>query len=260
MILKMKKIVVALLLMSHVAVANPEKGNSDFYELRIYHAETNEQISALDNYLRSAFLPALHSNGVKKVGVFKQLGIDTAADKTIYVFIPYSSVEDWARTNKKLAADKTFLENGRSFTHASAEKPPFKRMETVLMEAFSGQQHMVIPPKQQGRLYELRSYESPTENLHDKKVAMFNTGGEIPLFNRLGFDPVFYARVVAGNKMPNFMYMPIFESEEQRSAQWKRFGQDSVWIDISSRPENENKVSVSHIDSILLHATEYSDI
>ena len=56
------------------------------------------------------------------------------------------------------------------------------------------------------------------------------------------------------------MYMPIFDSEEHRGAQWKRFGQDSVWKDISTRPENENKVSVSHIDSILLHATDYSDI
>jgi hypothetical protein len=64
---------------------------------------------------------------------------------------------------------------------------------------------------------------------------------------------------VSGSHMPNFMYMPIFESVEQRNAQWKRFGDDSVWKDISTRPENENKVSVSHIDSILMHATEYSD-
>ncbi|MEO6638179.1 MAG: NIPSNAP family protein, partial [Ginsengibacter sp.] len=109
------------------------------------------------------------------------------------------------------------------------------------------------------RVFELRSYESPTAHLHIKKMAMFNTGGEIEIFNRLGFNPVFYAKVLSGSHMPNFMYMPIFTSVEERNAQWKRFGEDAVWKDISTRPENENKVSVSHIDSILMHAADYSD-
>ena len=51
----------------------------------------------------------------------------------------------------------------------------------------------------------------------------------------------------------------FFESVEKRNAQWKVFGNDPQWKDISTRPENENKVSVSHIDSILMHSTEYSD-
>jgi hypothetical protein len=119
---------------------------------------------------------------------------------------------------------------------------------------------MVLPAsKNSERVFELRSYESPTEHLHEKKVAMFNTGGEIEIFNRLKFNPVFYAKVLSGSKMPNFMYMPIFESVENRNAQWKVFGDDPQWKDISTRPENENKVSVSHIDSILMHSTEYSD-
>jgi NIPSNAP len=88
---------------------------------------------------------------------------------------------------------------------------------------------------------------------------MFNTGGEIEIFNRLGFNPVFYAHVVSGSHMPNFMYMPVFESVEQNIAQWKRFREDAAWKDISTRPENENKASVSHIDSILMHSTPYSD-
>jgi hypothetical protein len=59
--------------------------------------------------------------------------------------------------------------------------------------------------------------------------------------------------------MPNLMYMPIFNSVEERNAQWKVFGNDSKWKEISSDPVNENKVSVSHIDSILMHSTSYSD-
>ncbi len=55
------------------------------------------------------------------------------------------------------------------------------------------------------------------------------------------------------------MYMPVFDNAEQRDAQWKIFGNDPQWKEISAKPENENTVSVSHIDIILMHSTSYSD-
>ena len=143
---------------------------------------------------------------------------------------------------------------------APSDKPPYERIESILLEAFPGQVPFVIPPaKSTDRVFELRSYESPTENLAEKKMAMFNTGGEIDIFKRLGFNPVFYARVLSGSRMPNFMYMPVFENLQQKDAQWKIFGNDPQWKEISTNPENENKVSVSHIDSIVMHSTSYSD-
>ncbi len=87
---------------------------------------------------------------------------------------------------------------------------------------------------------------------------MFNAD-EIKIFNRLGFNPVFYGKVISGSHMPNLMYMPIFDNVQQRDEQWKTFGSDAKWKEISSDPANENDVSVSHIDSILMHAANYSD-
>lgn len=257
----MKKLIIVNLLLSAMAFNNLDaKPKGDFYELRVYHLKNNEQVAQVDNYLSHALIPFFHKNGVDKIGVFKPVGTDTATEKSVYVLIPFPSIEKFQKITDALSSDKEYLKSAKDFTHAPADKAPFERMETILMEAFSGQPNMVVPLKQQGRIYELRSYESPTANLHDKKVAMFNTGGEIPLFNRLGFNPVFYGRVIAGGRMPNFMYMPIFNSVEERSQQWKKFGDDPVWKDISTRPENENKVSVNHIDSIVMQATDYSDI
>ena len=66
------------------------------------------------------------------------------------------------------------------------------------MSAFENMPNMFAPefevPKSD-RIYELRSYESPTEEYYKRKVAMFNEGGEITLFDRLGFNAVFYAEV-----------------------------------------------------------------
>ena len=59
-------------------------------------------------------------------------------------------------------------------------------------------------------MYELRSYESPTEELHRIKVNMFNAGGEVTLFKRLDFQAVFYSDVLSGSRMPNLIYMVVF--------------------------------------------------
>lgn len=246
------------LLLSQFAYSG--KNTGEFYQIKIYHLKSDEQLQMVDVYLQNAYLPALHRIGIKSIGVFKPVANDTAASKSIYVLIPFSSSDEWVKIDRILAYDATYKTAAKSFLEAASDHPPYDRIESILLEAFSGQPKMVVPPsKNAGRVFELRSYESPTEHLHEKKVAMFNSGGEIPIFNRLGFNPVFYARVISGSRMPNFMYMPIFESVESRNAQWKVFGDDAAWKDISTRPENENKVSVSHIDSILMHSAEYSD-
>lgn len=254
----MKFLWIVLLLASQSGFS--QNAHKDFYQIKVYHLKNDDQIKLTDDYLKQAFLPALHRLEIRNIGVFKPLANDTSADKLIYVLIPFTSTAQWINLDSKLANDATYISASKNFREASSDKPPFERLESILLDAFPGQQHLVLPAaKKADRVFELRSYESPTEHLAQRKMAMFNTGGEIPIFNRLKFNPVFYAQVVSGGRMPNFMYMPVFESVEDRNAQWKRFGNDAAWKDISTRPENENKVSVNHIDSILMHSTEYSD-
>ena len=89
---------------------------------------------------------------------------------------------------------------------------------------------------------------------------MFNEGGEIGLFKQLGFNAVFYGKVISGSRMPNLMYMTAFENMAAHDEHWKAFSNDPLWKKISAMPEYENKVSVSRNDRILMHATDYSDI
>ncbi|MEP7279608.1 MAG: NIPSNAP family protein, partial [Bacteroidota bacterium] len=105
--------------------------------------------------------------------------------------------------------------------------------------------------------YELRSYESPTENLHINKVHMFNEGGEIPLFKRLKFNAIFYADVINGSHMPNLMYMTSFENMEAREQHWKTFATDAEWKKLVALPEYQHNVSKAEI--ILCRAAGYSD-
>lgn len=253
-------LIVGLLFVSLSATAkNPKK---DFYQVKVYSLKNNEQIAAVDQFLKNAYLPALHRAGINKVGVFKPVANDTAQVKKIYVFIPFSSLKQWENLQERIGKDVAYQSASTEYINAAPDNKPFERIESILLEAFPMHTHFELPGLKNQlseRVYELRSYESPTEHLHTIKVKMFNEGGEIDLFKKLGFNAVFYARVLSGSKMPNLMYMTTFENIADRDAHWKAFSSSPEWKALTAMPEYENKVSVSHIDSILMHPADYSD-
>jgi len=231
----------------------------EFYEIRIYQYTTVEQENTIDGYLKNALLPVLHGSKIK-AGVFKPVSNDTATLKKIYVLIPFKSPAQAVEVSEKILNDKTFQEAGKTFIDAAYDKPPFSRYERILLRAFPDQPTMEIPSlngPQNERIYELRSYEGPTEEKHRNKVDMFNAGGEVVLFKRLGFNAVFYADVLFGSHMPNLMYMTSFDNMASRDAHWQTFKDDPEWKKLSAMEKYKN--NVSHIDITLMHPAPYSD-
>jgi hypothetical protein len=237
-------------------------GQKDIYEIRTYLLKSADQIRATDQYLKNAYLPALHRLGFRRIGVFKPIANDTAAVKKIYVLVTYPSLDSWRKTRITLQQDAEYSKAAESFTEADTGHIPFVRVQSTLLEAFPKHAQLTPPEIKVNAetVYELRSYESPTDRLHTKKVTMFNDGGETGLFKRLGFNAVFYAEVLSGSHLPNLMYMIVFENKKSREDHWKTFGSDPEWKKISSDPQYENPVSVSHIDSILMQRADYSDL
>ena len=233
---------------------------SDYYQLTIYHCKSAEQIMLINDYLKNIYVPALHKNGLTNIGVFSAIENDTVADKRMYLLIPFSSLQKFETFTNALAAG-TFLNNDSSaYTSAAFNKPPYERMETVLLKAFKDMLHLKKPsltaPLAE-RVYELRSYESSTEKLYHQKVKMFNDGGEVKLFDKLHFNAVFYAEVLSGSHMPNLMYMTTFNNKSERDEHWKNFGSDTTWKRISSMPEYLN--TVAKADIFFLRPADFSD-
>ncbi|MCC9136510.1 NIPSNAP family protein [Pontibacter silvestris] len=249
----------ALLLFSSPAFSvAPER---ELYELKIYHLKSKAQEERVDKFLQQAYIPALHRAGIKKVGVFKPVEGDTAAGKRIYVYIPYNSPDQFFKLPKTLQNDQKFVTDGKDYVDAAHDNPAYSRIETILLQAFPDMPQFQAPdlkaPKNE-RVYELRSYEGPTEKLYQNKVQMFNQGNEIGIFKRLGFNAVFYAEVLAGSHMPNLMYMTTFENKASRDEHWKAFGGDTEWKKLSAMPEYQN--NMSHADIFFLQPTNYSEI
>ncbi len=249
---------VALLLITFItAEAAPDR---ELYQLTVYEYSTATQEQQLDAYLQQALLPALHRINIRSVGVFKAIANDTAVSKKLYVLIPLASLQQLTTIAGKLATDKDYQLKGASYLNAPYNAAPYTRMQTIVLQAFSLAPVLQLPqlkaPKNQ-RVYELRSYESATEKIFQNKVHMFNEGDEIGLFKRLNFNAIFYGEVIAGDKMPNLMYMTSFENMADRDAHWKSFGADPAWKKLSAMPEYKN--NVSHIDIMFLRPTDYSD-
>jgi len=234
----------------------------EFYEIRVYDLKSAEQVMLTDNYLKDAWMPAMHRMGIKNIGVFKPITNDTAVLKKIIVIVPYISLDVWRKTKSNILADAVYMETGKFFIDADTAHLPYVRVESTILEAFPDQPKLIPTPLKStpDAVYELRSYESPTRALHITKVDMFNAGGEVALFKRLDFQAVFYADVLSGSRMPNLVYMVAFKDAASRQEHWKAFGESPEWKNISTDPKYRNNISVNHIDSYLLHRTSYSDL
>jgi|SRR5579859_288366 len=235
----------------------------EFYELRIYQLKSREQEERVDKFLQVAFLPALHRSGIRQAGVFKPIGNDTAQIRRIYILIPFHSLDQFTALPGILEKDAQFKLDGKDYLDAVYNDPPYIRIESILLQAFPGMPKLEAPVALKAspseKIYELRSYESPTENLFRNKVEMFNQGDEIGIFKRLGFNAVFYSSVISGRHMPNLMYMISFEDMASREAHWKTFDKDPAWNKLLSTSP-VYKQNVSHIDVVFLHPAEYSDL
>jgi hypothetical protein len=255
---KLIKTSLVLILIVHGFILKADAAAQQYYELKVYHIKTQAQQDKLDKYLKDAYLPALHRKGLGNVGVFKTLEQDT--NKCVYVLIAFKNLDQVEKTDQALMNDQQYLDAGKDYLDAAYNEQPYARVETIVLKAFPKWPVSTVPQltaNKADRIYELRSYESPTEKLNINKVKMFNDGGETVLFNRLKFNAVFYAEVLAGSHMPNLMYMTTFNSKEDRDKHWDTFSNDPEWKTLVARPEYQHNVSKA--DIIFLHPADYSD-
>ncbi len=231
----------------------------DYYQVKIYRYASPGQEAMLDKYLEDAYLPALRRKGIGPVGVFKPRVECTDLQNATVLLIPFSSPGEFESLPGILAEDEKYLESGKEYIGAAHDNPPYSRIESILLRAFSGSPAINIPdyttPGPE-RVYELRSYQAATEQLYERKVEMFNQG-ESELFRKLEFNPVFFGEVISSAHMPHLMYMTTFADTASQKEHWDAFRVHPDWEEMKVKERYQN--TVSHIDKYLLYPTPYSD-
>ncbi len=239
---------------SLAAAAEPE-----YYELRVYEMPTGNRKSVLNDYLSKAAIPALNRLGAAPVGVF---GVASGANAlSLYVLIPHPTIDSFLSAPAKLAADAEYRSAGAAYLNASIDDPAYTRYESWLLRAFKNVPRLRVPAEtvaKKPRIFELRMYESHSETAALKKIEMFNDGGEIALFDRLGLRPVFFGQTLTGRRQPNLVYMVVHQDMVAREKAWEAFGNDDGWKKLSGDPAFANTVSATTV--VFLRPREYSQI
>ena len=231
------------------------------YEWRQYTMRTGTQARRLDDYLQNALVPALNRLGHTPVGVFQvTFGLPTP---TTFVLTPFASADALLGRDAKLDADADYLKAAAPYLDAPATDPAYVRQEISVLSAFPQFPRIAVPAatvSKGPRIFELRTYESASERAHLKKVKMFAEMGEIDIFKRVGLTPVFFARTVAGARMPSLVYMLTHENLAARDKNWSGFGSDPEWRKLAATPGYSDPEIVSNITDILLRPAGYSQI
>ena len=239
-----------------VAQSSPE-----FYVWRQYVLKNGVQPRRLADFLQTAAIPALNRLGHKPVGAFEVVaGVQTPA---VFLLTPCSTLDSLASLDAELDADGEYMRAGAPFLDTPATDSPYARQEVSLLAAFAKVPRLEVPAAtatKGPRLFELRTYENPSEKAQRAKIRMFAEMGEIEIFRRVGLTPVFFSRTLVGPHMPSITYMLVHENMAGREKSWDAFRNDPEWKKLAATPSYSDAEIVSNITTVFLRPAGYSQI
>ena len=254
----MRRVTLPILILAASSLA-ASGADQQLINVRFYHLHSAAKAAAFDSMMRDAAMPVMRDNGATRVGVFKPLEGEEADPNLRISVIAYRSLEELLRLKQAYAQDPDFWPKAKSYLNQDQDDPAFTRIESMLLQAFSGMPELAIPGSADGkrRIFELRTYESHSEIKGLLKVQMFNQG-EIQLFEKVGLPAVFYGQAISAANLPQLTYMLVHDDAEAQTSAWAAFLAHPEWE--SMKNQEQYAETVSKITKTMLVATDYSDI
>jgi hypothetical protein len=228
-------------------------------ELRRYRLRNGALAARFAAYAKDALVPALGRAGVAPVGAWNvALGPDSP---TVHLLLPHPDARSVVTLAARLDEDAEYRRAATSSLALPPVDPPFLQCDSSLHAAVPTMPAVTKPAAAAAgpdRVFELRTYHSATEAASRRKIEMFETGGELALFRRVGFQVVFFSRDLAGEGLPSLTYMVAFADAAAREKAWAAFGGHPDWLKMRDEPRYAD--TVSRIDAVLLRPTEYSQL
>lgn len=232
----------------------------EFYLFRRYSLRSGPQTGLTESYVSDALIPALTRMNMGPVGAFRvEFGPETPV---LYVLIPGASAQALAELDLHLATDADFMKAASPFWNATAAARPYERVESSLMAAFQGWPKLTPPAAaatRAKRIFQLRTYESPSEGDHVRKVEMFHSG-EFDIFLKAGFHPVFFGDTLIGSRLPNLTYMLSFADQAELESCWNAFRDAPAWKKLSADPHFASDQIVTNITNLVLSPLNCSQL
>ena len=177
----------------------------------------------------------------------------------VATIVGFASLAEYVALGAKLDADAGLLKAFEAWE--SGSESPYESVESSLLEAadYCPELDPETKPRRTPRVFELRSYHSPTmrqlKALHERFA-----GPEIRIFHRVGVHPILYASTLIGSNVPNLVYLTPFDSLAAREKAWDAFGADPEWIKVRKESIEKHGQVSSIIQISLYRAMPYSPI
>lgn len=222
-------------------------------ELRRYRLHSGVMAARFAAHVEATLIPALNRAGCAPVGAWNvALG---GEGPTLHLLLPHDSVESVVTLEERLAADAGYRKAAAALLALPSADPPYLRCDSSLHQTIASMpriERAVAEAAGAGRLFELRTYRSHSEAASHRKIEMFETGGELAIFRRLGLKVVFFARDLVAAGLPSLSYLLVFADAAAREAAWVAFRQDPQWLELRAKPQYADAEIVSGISSLLL--------
>ncbi|HEY0780050.1 MAG TPA: NIPSNAP family protein [Gemmatirosa sp.] len=240
----------------------------EVYELRTDELRNDLDVGRSQEFFGQQLVPALRRAGASAVGAFTP---DSGLPQpSLVLLVAYPSLAAVDAASERLAGDAMLRAAMDAWERPAAGAAgashgvglPYVRYEVSLYRAFPGHAALELPAAAAGRaprLFELRTYEAPSDEGLRAKVAMFDEA-EIRIFRDSGFAPVMFGTAIAGARLPHLTYLVGFDDMAARGAAWGRFGSNPEWQRIRVRPGWTDPETVSVIHSAFLRPTAFSDV
>ena len=235
-----------------------------YFELRTYRLRIGDQPKLAQDFMGEVLVPTLNRLGVSPVGVFT--GLFAPDLPSLTVLTQYPSLASFDSTRKRLATEmgKSKSAVAKAFLTPPGVSPAYVRCDTQLLLAFANLPALVPPPEakeKKPRIFELRTYETPTDHALARKAEMFGDEmGELAIFKRCGLRPVFFATTVVGPRQPSLIYMLAFPDLAARMAAWDRFRADPAWAKLKVTPGYTDADIMANISDAILSPAAASQI
>ena len=239
------------------ATPEPRVARTRYYTLESILLENGDQAARLHDFLTRGFLPAARRVHGGPIILLEALVAQHMPQFAMIAGFPSAAeAMSWY----------TRLHEQEGYTAAvekweSGPNSPYEETTSMLLEAadYSPEIPAANEPPKQPRVFELRTYHSPTWRqlgaLHQRFAER-----EIPIFHRNGIHPLLYTTTVFGNHLPNLTYLIPFENLAARERAWNAFGADGDWIRVRKESVEQNGEITPVIRISLFKATSYSPV
>jgi hypothetical protein len=228
-------------------------------ELRRYRLRQGALLARFAAYAKEALVPALGRAGLAPIGAWNvAVGPD---QPSVHLLVPHPDAASVVTLAARLEDDAEYRRAAASSLALPPSDPPYLTCDVSLHAAVPTVPAVQKPAGEAAgpaRIFELRTYRSATEAASRRKIEMFEAGGELALFGRLGLNVVFFGRDLVAAGLPSLTYMVVFADGAAREKAWAAFGSHPEWVKMRDDPRYAQTVST--IDSSLLRPTEYSQL